>query len=980
MPREVSEIMNIFADKGAKVGTKHHDLMPDKGSLLDPHWLIDGKYYPPSNVEIGKDPKDDFDIWWQYNKWDDPVWTGYTWSYGPDSGTHTAGYKWNEKVWDDLEPKFRDGLKRLTDVALDRGTWSTSYEKGTLTTIAREVNNLEMDLRDFVTGPDGKGGIWHQFEKINLSEEGGFKGTAAGAFGNRIFELAKRLEDMYEKLNKIDAPLSKIPDQLKKDLSNFEEKVNDWYYDPNTKAYNILYDWYYTVSAGSETWNESRGQFQAVIRPDGGTGIISDQDEQDDSKGSGPTTMAIKHELNRRWEEKFSDVYDFANALLASMDDVYTKAYEDLRTFEAPVGKQLPPYQTSGGAGGGGGGGGGLDIPDDLFEDVFPDDMFDDVFPDDMFDDVFPDGMFDDMFPDGMFDDMFPDGMFDDMFPDGMFDFDDIFPEDMFDGLNGPGGGGMDGPGGNYGDIYSGPGGGGMDGPGGNYGDSTPPPIPEGYSGPGGGGVNGPGGNYGNYGNYGDSTPPPMPEGYSGPGSGGLNDPGVDNPGGNYGNGGQESFIPPPPTGYSGPGGGGINGSGPGSSRNRRVLETDPETGLPINPDTGEPFPVDPETGQPYNPETGLPVLTDPDTGEVMPIDPVTGEAYHPDTGLPISMDPETGGFQSLNPLTGDPIGSEGGLPDLETDPETGLPINPDTGEPFPVDPETGLPYAPDTGLPVFTDGEGGIKPIDPETGYPEGYDPETDSPETDVPETEQSRIPPPNYSDYPDFPDYSEGTGGIDPPPTYSSPEFPDYSNGSNQGQGPQTSDRSSLFSGPPPDSASGPGTTDGSRVSGPGNGGMRTPGAEQGASGTGGGTGAGGSGGNGGGGPAGSQMQGQSGGMGNGMMPPMMPPGGMGGMGGGQQNDQRQRSTWLSEDERVWGTAANRSSPVLGRPAPGADNKRSSQRNEFTDAGGERTRTGTSAEDAPRGGGRKRKPGVGNRGGRRQEQTRGGDGERDG
>ncbi|MGW9350125.1 hypothetical protein ACWGR1_20720, partial [Nocardiopsis flavescens] len=75
----------------------------------------------------------------------------------------------------------------------------------------------------------------------------------------------------------------------------------------------------------------------------------------------------------------------------------------------------------------------------------------------------------------------------------------------------------------------------------------------------------------------------------------------------------------PFPGGPLPPGGSTISGGG---SRSRR-LETDPATGLPIDPGTGEPFPVD-DNGIPFNPDTGLPIALDPDTGELLPIDPMT--------------------------------------------------------------------------------------------------------------------------------------------------------------------------------------------------------------------------------------------------------------------------------------------------------------------------------------------------------------------
>ncbi|MFC4565730.1 hypothetical protein ACFO4E_28050, partial [Nocardiopsis mangrovi] len=107
--------------------------------------------------------------------------------------------------------------------------------------------------------------------------------------------------------------------------------------------------------------------------------------------------------------------------------------------------------------------------------------------------------------------------------------------------------------------------------------------------------------------------------------------------------------------------------------------------------------------------------------------------------------------------------------------------------------------------------------------------------------------------------------------------------------------------------------------------------------------------------------------GGMGGGM-PPMMPPmGGMGGAGGGggQGGDARTRSTWLSEDERVWGTSAGETISVLGRPSPG--DVRNGHLDEFVaGASGAGARTSTGGPGDGHTG--KRKPGVGNRRGRLQ------------
>lgn len=63
-----------------------------------------------------------------------------------------------------------------------------------------------------------------------------------------------------------------------------------------------------------------------------------------------------------------------------------------------------------------------------------------------------------------------------------------------------------------------------------------------------------------------------------------------------------------------------------------------------------------------------------------------------------------------------------------------------------------------------------------------------------------------------------------------------------------------------------------------------------------------------------------GTSGGGAGSQMPYMPPMGGMGGGGGGggKEGQERERTTWLSEDEEVWGTDPDLAPMVLGRPTP--------------------------------------------------------------
>jgi len=166
----------------------------------------------------------------------------------------------------------------------------------------------------------------------------------------------------------------------------------------------------------------------------------------------------------------------------------------------------------------------------------------------------------------------------------------------------------------------------------------------------------------------------------------------------------------------------------------------DPALGLPLDPESGNSYPIDDKLKQPYNPATDepLPGLFDPET--LQPLNPQTKEAY-PDefdrfTGIPIN--PETKKPAEINPQTGlvihpgsgitlqdkwDPI--SGRIIDPETnapvpanfDSKTGRPINPVTGQLYPIDPETFRPYDEDTGkeFPGFFSPQSGF-PIDPQT------------------------------------------------------------------------------------------------------------------------------------------------------------------------------------------------------------------------------------------------------------------------
>ncbi|GAB3454848.1 hypothetical protein GCM10027570_35320 [Streptomonospora sediminis] len=293
--------------------------------LLDPPWLINPKYFP----NITEDPPDYGD-------------TNIAWVHISDDNTRAdaGGFTSDPHVLTELDTEFRIQLQSLTNVAIDRGAWSTNYEKGTLTTIARKIDILETDLRSFADGEKPRKGreefpgLKGALHDLNLDPGGGYKGTAAGAFGNRLAELTSRLRDFYEQLNGIDKHLSTIMDEIQPELNELETQVYEWVGDPTTYTYHIIYEWYSNTTSVVQDSKGENGEFAIVYNPNGDSGIITHED----------TKNGIQKELNRKWQEKFQPVEDAANKLYSKMETAYGDALEKINKFESPTGEELPEY------------------------------------------------------------------------------------------------------------------------------------------------------------------------------------------------------------------------------------------------------------------------------------------------------------------------------------------------------------------------------------------------------------------------------------------------------------------------------------------------------------------------------------------------------------------------------------------------------------------------------------------------------------
>ncbi|MFL1381477.1 MULTISPECIES: hypothetical protein [unclassified Nocardiopsis] len=845
--------MNVFADReeGGSVPP-----LPALSTLTGENWFSAGVYDIRNHIAPGSFPSHDWDIvWWQPSA---------RWRQGLQQN-HAWGYRFNRSLWEgasSAEQVFRTNLAQIVDV-MNYITNSTAFSAGSQQQAVNRLNALNLFLTETTgisDGTDTGNGLFSLYQRVD-EPEGGFQGNAAGMFAARIYDLAMRLTDMQIQLQTLQQGISDVRSGVVRAAVNFIQAYWTWRDSDLSRISGAITEWYNRTNRETPQWTTS-------FHPDGRYQMPLDELGNWGAPTLGSSDTYANDAVKRIWLDHLETLASAAETLYNAMSTTYTTVSSRTPPFFTPEGGLPPGFNPNpnignGNGNGNGDGNNGFDI-NDLFGE------------------------------DGPF------GGGDGPGPGGGSDFN---TESLFGGGDGPGPGG--GSEFNTDELF----GGGPEGGGPEGGGSFDPnellgggPESTTVSDLTGGGGDGPGGGGSSFdpnellggGPEGGGPEGGLPEGSSFSDLTG---------GGEGGSGFLGGLIPP--------GGSAISGGGSGGGSRR--LEVDPATGLPINPETGEPFPVN-DDGVPYDPETGLPIALDPATGEVLPIDPMTGEPVPPG-GSTIS--------------------------DLERDPATGLPINPETGEPFPVN-DDGVPFNPETGLPIA---------FDPDTGELLGIDPLTGEPLQ--PGSGGSSIT-----------DRSDLSGGYDPPGL---PDIPDLSGSSGGGSsfsdlgsgssGPRSVDRSDLFAlaqdgGDDLPMPQGGSSFNGSSLPGSGLPGSGLPGTGLPGTGTGiPGTGA-----------VNIASGGGSGADPNGMggMPMMPPPMMGGGMGGQGEGKEQRRATWLSEDERVWGTDVKGGKSAIGRPAPG-ENRKAVAHHDLTDTGTAGGRTGTSSADDPRLQRKKRKPGVG-------------------
>ncbi|MFE1102421.1 hypothetical protein ACFW4K_18035 [Nocardiopsis alba] len=941
---ELAHAINVFADLE---GDGSVPPMGTAQAVKDTNWFA--SYF----WDVG-DPKD-ADEWFGFDSRssDADLLGGFERGFAVYTGVHLndAIKERGDTVWG----RFIDRFPTILNAAADSKRGSTSYNNSVLTRIQTDLG----DYRDFANARYDE--LWTLYKELDPGNEK-FEGAGATALGQYMRSLALEFRSLGNMLDPAaDAVSSARAAVSPTYIDAVIDEYNKWIGDPNHTPRRLIRTW----------WEEQRPHVTTV----GGTGSnIRIRDLPTDQES---TWKTFETEIKDRWWNSLADLRKVVLDGITTVSGAYSSSSSSIRPY-------VPPPVTNDTTGGNGPGGSG---DNDLKS------ILDELLGGGGDNDGDGDGDLRTRLDELLNGDGDGDGdlrtRLDDLLNGGGDNNDDTSIQDLLDKyLNGDGGSGDLGGNGDGGGNDGG--GGGGNGPGG---DRTAQDIIDEYLGnqtPESGGSDIPGGSGGQEvtGGSGDLGGPGSGEGLGGPGSGGTFD-GLGGDLSSSSDGGSGGAPPPPLMPMTSPGMRLMGPGGGSGDAGRRDQGTPLPGGGTLLPDGSTLLP-DGSTRLP----DGSTVLPDGSTrlsdGSTLLPDGSTrlsdGTVLSPD-GSRIE------GGESSSTIGGPPRGGFGDL-GSSTDGE-GLGSVP----PPPVRVPTGLEgpggLDPSSGGSNADEGEGSQTPIgsrDP--GGSEGLGGSGGTNRPGLPDSpslggsggsgdlggDRIKLPDPPVLDVP-----GGGGGGFPSPGSNGLGGSGDLNSSSGSGFG---SGGSSIGGGggsvltPPPGSGSPDGSSGGGMTARPdsgsvggsseGNGGGRGngPGGTSPWGGFGGGQGT-----------DGSLSPGSVGTPGAPGTPgtpgmPMMPPGGAGGAGGGGGGQERSRTTWLAEDEKVWGTTARGGPASLGRPGTRKDKGVSGVGHVPAGADGEVPRTTSPDPGAPGGG--KRKPGVGYRRGGVQGPDAQRDGER--
>ncbi|MEE2053930.1 hypothetical protein Q8A49_25850, partial [Nocardiopsis umidischolae] len=378
------ELMNIFADSDE--GGSYPPMVGIDTVTKDP-WVADGRYHfhETTNPFTGFSWNyggHEMDRWWSYRDYytaymSTPNGYGYSYeTYGIDYAGYTMQrHLWGEKTLsDDKESLHEEGTppqdtfrQQLSNLALladyeKNKLVSTSWDITRLQNTIDDLNNLREKLAPYIDG-EGGGSLNKLWKEID-TPDGPMQGSAAAAYQYRLKDLAYRMTAVYDKIPDYTKQLGDLRESLKPGTSGLATAVSEALKGTGGTVQGVLDTWYFHTSAGTETFNPERDQFQVLINngPPGGEpvmGIPGDQATQDN----------INNTLYQRFRDHYKGVYETVNDLRDNMALYYKSVNDVLPRIEVPT--SLPTGTPTGpgpGPGPGGGGGGGPENPFDDWE------------------------------------------------------------------------------------------------------------------------------------------------------------------------------------------------------------------------------------------------------------------------------------------------------------------------------------------------------------------------------------------------------------------------------------------------------------------------------------------------------------------------------------------------------------------------------------------------------------------------------------
>ncbi|WP_198662570.1 hypothetical protein, partial [Nocardiopsis sp. TNDT3] len=367
--KPLHELMNIFAGTDGD-----YKPMESIDTVTKDPWVADGRYHfhETTNPFTGFSWNyggHEMDRWWSYREY----YTAYTTGYGGGSypyetyGIDYAGYTMQKHLWgektlsdgkedlhtDDTPPPqdgFRQQLSNLAHLA-DYGNNQLTSENWDLTRLQKTIDSLGTLYDTLTPYIDGEGGSLNKlWQEIDVPD-GAMQGSAAAAYKYRLQDMAYRMTSVHMELPEFKAELERVKTVLTFATAVLAYTVDQALNTRGGRVQEVLDDWYFYTSAGTEEFNPERDQFQVTIAYPEETG----GDKLTGIPGDPPTQDNINNVLYQRFRNHYEGVYEAANQVRDLMAHTYTQAHATIPVIVDPAPLPPPTPETGGGGNGPGG-------------------------------------------------------------------------------------------------------------------------------------------------------------------------------------------------------------------------------------------------------------------------------------------------------------------------------------------------------------------------------------------------------------------------------------------------------------------------------------------------------------------------------------------------------------------------------------------------------------------------------------------------